>query len=285
VFTKYPSLTNLHNTTIFSNQLSDMVVVTEKIDGSNAQVFASTAGVGYGSRNQLVTAEWNDIGTVAAPMMELAQELSKQMEGKIVTVYGEIFSSKILRRFNYGETRFLAFDIAVDRALLPQEQFLDLVPPNLRIPARVMTLQEALEIDIENLPSQFDADGKNAEGIVIKGLKAHMVDVRGDYLAIKRKSEAFTEKASKPFELNIGVDGLNEAQKLLLTYINHSRVYSALSKLGEYDVRRTGEFIKEISEDALKEFLAENMMYTRREAVSKQFNQIVKLTLLEVVAK
>lgn len=280
MFIKYFSLENHYNVKLFNEELDKLVTVTEKIDGSNASVIVDADEVFYASRNQKVDGNWNDIERVTKDLAQVAMSIYKEVQ-KPVQVYGEIFSNLILRRFKYGATKFRAFDMCVGGEILTQQMFFNYIPNNIRVSHNVMTLGEALELDVEAMQSAFDEDNAIVEGIVIKGLVEPIRDVRGNPVAIKKKTKRFSEmKSTKPVKI---ADNLTEPQLLLLDYVNEARVKSAESKLGEYDIKRTGEFLKEISQDAIDDFNKDHEgLYLKKDYMSGAFSKKVKDTLFSV---
>lgn len=280
MFIKYPSLENHYNVKLMTSELDKLVTVSEKIDGSNASVIAADGQIYFASRNQMVDGNWNDIERVTKEIAEVAMHYHQRLMVP-VQIYGEIFANSILRRFKYGGTKFRAFDIRINEKLQSQNIFSNYVPSSLRVPHTVTTLGDALEIDVETIQSAYDETGAIVEGIVVKGLVEPIRDARGDIVAIKKKTKRFSEmKAQKPAKV---VDNLNEAQLLLLNYVNEARVKSAESKLGEYDIKRTGEFLKEISTDAIEDFNKDyEGLYLKKDYMSGAFSKKVKDTLFSV---
>jgi len=84
------------------------MVVTEKIDGTNAQVYVSEGGeVVAGSRKRWITPE-NDNYGFAAWVLEHRDELSTLGPGKH---YGEWWGCGIQRRYGLDEKRFSLFNV------------------------------------------------------------------------------------------------------------------------------------------------------------------------------
>jgi len=93
-------------------RLSRRCVITEKIDGTNAQVFihegAGPADIRAGSRNRWLTAEQDNFG-FAKWVEEHAGELIELGPGRH---FGEWWGSGIQRKYGLGEKRFSLFNTA-----------------------------------------------------------------------------------------------------------------------------------------------------------------------------
>jgi Rnl2 family RNA ligase len=260
MFIKYPSLVNAYAHGV--QDFTQLVTVTEKLDGSNFSVivYKKTGEYKFASRNQIVVdGTFNGLGSlISDEVIDALRDLAQTLNAEFVTLYGEIFSSKILRRFAYGETKIRFFDLAVEGKLLPASDFLmfmekeglsDLTAEVLDI----LPLEEALKIDVEMLYSDFD-NTKVAEGIVLKGFNEVLTDYRGNISSIKVKSSAFLE-VSKEKKRTPRVPGeLTPDQENVLNYVTESRVKSAESKLGEFTAQRFGEFMKEVFDDVVQDY-------------------------------
>lgn len=83
-------------------------VITEKLDGTNAQVHITDAGVIYaGSRNRWISSEDDNFG-FARWVAEHAGELQSLGPG---THYGEWWGPGIQRRYGIAEKRFSLFNV------------------------------------------------------------------------------------------------------------------------------------------------------------------------------
>lgn len=85
------------------------VIVTEKIDGTNAQVYISDdGGIIAGSRTRWITPEDDNMG-FARWVHENATELLKLGPG---SHFGEWWGAGIQRKYNIGEKRFSLFNVS-----------------------------------------------------------------------------------------------------------------------------------------------------------------------------
>ena len=103
MFRKYPSLENAHNVTTDYLDLDMQVCVMEKVDGSN---FSINWEGDFFSRNKKVDPTWNSLKSL------VPEKLLKKLEGTRIHLYGEVFSSKILKRIPYGDTKVRFFDVS-----------------------------------------------------------------------------------------------------------------------------------------------------------------------------
>jgi hypothetical protein len=102
------------------SRLSRDMVVTEKIDGTNAQVTVLEDGrVLAGSRNRWITPEQDNFG-FARWVAEHADELRAGLG--IGSHYGEWWGSGIQRRYGLSEKRFSLFDVARWHSTQNQDQ-------------------------------------------------------------------------------------------------------------------------------------------------------------------
>lgn len=104
-------------------RLSREIVITEKIDGTNAQVFVSEDGkVRAGSRNRWITPDEDNFG-FAAWVRDHAAELRQLGPGRH---FGEWWGSGIQRRYGLSEKRFSLFNTS--RWALERPSCCDVVP-------------------------------------------------------------------------------------------------------------------------------------------------------------
>jgi hypothetical protein len=91
------------------HRLRRPIVVTEKIDGTNAQIHVTEDGVvRAGSRNRWITPEADNFG-FAGWVRDHADELREGLG--LGTHYGEWWGSGIQRRYGIAEKRFSLFNV------------------------------------------------------------------------------------------------------------------------------------------------------------------------------
>lgn len=254
MFKKYRSLTNHYAVNTDYLDLNQEVYVSEKIDGSNFSICVEDGDYRFASRNQLVGDDWNGANAIVSAQL-VSNLLNYARENNCtINLFGEVFSSKILKRIPYGETKIRFYDIAINGSLASQTEFI-YIAAGLKldiVPVTIMTLKEALELDVESLKTNYAKDAM-AEGIVIKPVHGTEFNERVSY--IKKKAEKFLETAKE--KIHKPKKHSPEAEKFL-NYINENRVISYISKYGEMqDMSQMSVYIKGILADAIEEYEAQ----------------------------
>lgn len=248
MYLKYKSLENHYNLVPQYLNLDMMVSVGEKIDGSNFAVIIKDGKVAYSSRNQITDGTWNGLAALVEPNLE--EMLAFAKDKGTVHFYGEVFSSKILRRIPYGDPKIRFFDIAIDGEMLSGEDFMLATLWLPVITTVTMKLSTALKLDVEELQSQFADAG--SEGIVIKAYHDNKINDR--VYAIKYKSKKFAELSGTKVKTP---KTLTAQQVEFATFVNESRMLSFISKEGEpTKMQDMSKYIKGILQDALDEYLS-----------------------------
>jgi len=277
MFEKYRSLENHYNLIPDYLNLEMMVTVVEKLDGSNCSIIADEGGIAYASRNQIVAPTWNNINALIPPSLIKALELAAEELGPI-NLYGEVFSSKILKRIPYGDPKVRFFDMAVNGVYLSGKEFntfmVNIEHSHLCPQAVIMTIKEALDINIELTQSMYAKS--LAEGLVLKSWNHNQINDRVH--AIKYKSKAFQEMSGGKVKTP---KSLSAAQVEFCNYVNESRVLSYISKEGEPSgMEDMGKYIKGILEDAFEEYCAllseeESMVAHKDRSIMKAGSRII----------
>ena len=142
-------------------RLSREVIVTEKIDGPNAQVHIPEDGqIIAGSRNRWITPESDNFG-FAAWVRDNAEELAKLGPG---SHFGEWWGAGIQRRYGLAEKRFSLFN--VDRWGEERPSCCGVVP----VPYRGVFCTSAADrclADLKASGSRAAPGFMNPEGIVV----------------------------------------------------------------------------------------------------------------------
>ena len=236
---KYCSLTNKQTVELDD---SFVVVYQEKVDGSNIGIEIIDGKPAHlQSRNNVVEWEWNGFSTV------FDINLLKDFPYKNCVIFGEIFSSKILRRIPYGNTRVVFYDILIGSHFAPYKDAVKAFETNNipYIPYVETTIKQALDIDVDNYKSQY-ADAI-AEGIVIK--RPDGMDISSEGYAIKVKGDSFTQIAKQK-----RAPAIDEIISRYLVYINEDRLLSYISKEGEMETTKSvPTYIKGIIDDVIEE--------------------------------
>jgi hypothetical protein len=277
MFLKYRSLENHYNLIPDYLNLEMMVTVTEKLDGSNCSIIINEEDIAYASRNQLVDSTWNNLGgLIPSSLIPVLKEQSKNL-GQI-NLYGEVFSSKILKRIPYGEPKVIFFDMSINGEYLSGKEFndfmVDIEHSHLCPQAVIMTLKQALNINIEQVQSMYAES--LAEGLVIKPWNSSHIN--GRVGAIKFKSKNFQEISGDKIKTP---KSLSAQQVEFCKYVNENRVLSYISKEGEpSDMKDIGKYIKGILEDAFEEYCSslsetESMVAHEDRSIMKAGSKII----------
>jgi len=257
LFIKFNSLDNLHSTVLSHEHMNAMVSISEKIDGSNMSLCVRDADWSFASRNQKVDPTWNNLGELV-PQEFINKVMSLH---KNVNIYGEVFSSKILKRIPYGDARVLFYAMTIDGVLQSKQQFAIYMtaigyPELVHSEIGRMTLKEAIEFDVEDFDTLLIDEKHPAEGIVITGYNDVMIDRFGNPMTIKLKSKKFSEKDNSKKKPRV-ITPIEDNP--MFPFVNENRMLSFISKEGEIeDKKQLGVYIKGIIEDAWEDFIKEN---------------------------
>ena len=225
MFIKYPSLVNHYNVDPDYVDLAMQVVITEKLDGSNISLCIEPhKRYRLASRNRLVDDTWNGACDCIPPdTIERIQEYANRYNCK-VNLFGEIFSSEILKRIPYGRTKIRWYDLFLNTSPTSTNNyylFLSEIGNILKLhPLLITSLKEALQLDVEGRDSGY-ADAK-AEGIVIRPWSEPIFNAKVH--GIKKKSVAFIERAAK-VNTDKNVD-MSPKLREYITYLTSNRVLS-----------------------------------------------------------
>lgn len=284
-FLKFRSLENHYNVNPIYLDMEEEVAVSEKLDGSNLSVVVDKhlPEIRIASRNQLVETTWHGIDALLP--IEALRDLIFDIGPSDINIFGEVFSSSILKRIPYGETQIAFYSVAIDGVYLsPQDAYTLLEEYKLpTVPYTTMSLKEALQIDVETLKTAY-AEDSIAEGIVISPLIRNAFNDKVS--CIKYKSEKFLEqskakKTMKPLELN-------ETQQTFLSLLNENRVLSFVSKQADsLDKTKVGEYIKAIGDDAMedlkKKLTPDQLMVLDTRSLMKMVGKIIAPLLIRQI--
>lgn len=142
-------------------RLSREIIVTEKIDGTNAQVHITDDGtILAGSRTRWITPESDNFG-FAAWVRDNAEELAKLGPG---SHFGEWWGAGIQRRYGLTEKRFSLFN--VDRWGVERPACCNVVPTLYRGNFDTNAIEDALS-GLRTLGSMAAPGFMNPEGVVV----------------------------------------------------------------------------------------------------------------------
>lgn len=251
--------------------------VFEKVDGANLAIYYNGVEFKIASRNQFVDETFFNCGNVVKQYHEhIELILSKLMYSELeyIIVRGELYGNGIQGRINYGEKDFCLFDIDL---MLTSGQLITLpwsetesllqmancelpdIKPLLAAPyIGTYSFEDALKVseDFKSLltPEGYDKDNWS-EGIVIRPNEPKKY-ASGSRVFLKQKSMHFKE-AGGPTKVRTEVV-LDEFDKnrleAVLDMVNESRVYSAVSKIGQIKRDMFGKLLGEVMSDVYKDF-------------------------------
>ena len=187
-----------------------MTVVTEKINGENFRVGIDGSGEFIGQKNMLFREfekhpNWNKMSDLAKKEINVihthicGMKKNKEYKQKNVTFFGELYGKGMQSGFEWNfddGLRVLWFDIKINDIYMSDSDklvifdTLDIVP----VPwIGIMSIRQALELDIENIKSQV-ANEDYIEGIVITPFEIPDFWRFPARLILKYKTKRFAEE-------------------------------------------------------------------------------------------
>jgi len=300
-FVKWPSITQAHNlrrieefTTTFPALVSEMYIITEKLHGSNLQLyFEPDLPMRVGSRRRFLDTnqKFYDVwGTLALPRYQKltnALQAHSDRTGQTLRVFGEYFGKGVQREIHYrddGHHNIRIFGHMANDILQPAYETGVLILSHCNLSLTYMVpllgfapnLQSALETNVA-VPSHLRAPDAPAdevmEGIVIRPWHKVYQIPGGPTFMIKKKNPAFLEvkprKAKKHRVIDEDVAALND---LFQTYITEARMHNIFSQVGPIErMDQLGEYIKLVLLDAKEPFIyAHTTTYEALDAAQKR---------------
>lgn len=287
-FSKYGEIENTYNDKLVEkarwNGLGRIeCICAVKIDGSNFQAGIDAEDRFFtGTRNQELKPD-DDFCNWQKVMEKLGvEEKLRKIKQKLgvseVTMYGELCGGlyrhldvpkvdgaiRIQGRVDYfPDNEWIPFDMKADGKYISQD-LLKTLCDEVGLPSQQVvfrgTLEECLAFDpvFQDTTGNFFKglpliEGNTAEGVVIKPVDA--VFIGESRVIFKNKTPKFKERIRKTKEASKSnaLNGLEQTwTDRLLEYVNESRVYSALSKLGGKS--EFSPLMKAVMDDANSEF-------------------------------
>lgn len=278
-FLKFPSLTNTDREDHVERKIRDIesrypsvhkfdFVIMEKYDGANLGLHYNGETFRIASRNQFVDETFYNCGAAIERARPYVEAIWNQIceEGDQLTVFGELIGPKVQGRVRYTEeVDFVPFRHYINGE--PQWLLTELFPsftalgasiPSPRILKRFAgTVNEAVEqakaIVDSGLRSGVD-NNQVAEGVVVH-FDAPILDANDSLIMFKCKDPSFKEDnaSRKPKK----VVSLTEEQQVVfnefMSFINDSRVYSVISKIGTVTPKDFGRLMGLTIQDALED--------------------------------
>jgi Rnl2 family RNA ligase len=279
MFIKYPSLINHYQQKQIDwwllnypeLEFEETFIVTEKIHGANvALIFSPHEPLQVSSRNQLrgKNDSFYDIWSVIENLKPSLDKLQEWVDENRVTVhlYGEVFGPGVQKGVYYGEyKRIRFFDVRINGVMQSPEYLIHNIADRFNlhivpIVAMITGLSNVLATkDLEKFNTLLTptSDKDNfAEGVVIKPYHRVYTSPRGSTLAIKWKSEQWSEVSTKKSGKPKSADPNNE---LFKQYITENRVDAVFSKEGQIQEKsELGKYISLVLQDAIKDFTEDN---------------------------
>lgn len=286
MFKKYESITNSYDQK-FINKIKEEInstqtwIVSEKVDGCNFSIINTNNNdeLIYARRNDIIpeTSCFFNFQKATTPIKDNLIKLIQYIKTEYIDVahiqiYGELFHDGIQGRVKYTNIpTFMIFDITINYKFIDFDKMYNMCKMfNIFVtePLFRSTLDDCLKYSNEYpstisglLNYSLDNPEKNiCEGNVIRPVTEYRLSKHNERVIIKNKNEKFSEKSHTPkvkIEINLN-DIEQEVLNNLLEKININRVISAISKLGECDIKMFSVIMKEVSTDIFNEFKQED---------------------------
>lgn len=294
---KYPSIENNFNVNKSRKIMAwidKTFYATEKIHGSNLQIKITPDSIDYFSRNRELDNEdpfyIRLIGTSNTPVIiNTAKKYIQDNNLEEVYIFGELYGAGI-QNMQYKENlentqQFRVFDIFVvkdgNMRTLSQAEFYALFDQSLRVPD--MNITGTLKELINNELSTDSKLGGKTEGLVYKPVESQNLELQDgsilNYIAVKHKTEEFTEIKAMPKEKKEMCDADIKFIEDVSRYFTMPRLESLISKLAiELDVRNLSQIIPAYLNDVKEDYIkTENPAYFNEKLLNKQAGLVVKL--------
>lgn len=294
---KYPSIENHFNVNKSRKimaWINKTFYATEKIHGSNLQIKLTPDNIQYFSRNRELDNEdpfyTKLIGASNTPVIiETAKKYMQDNNLEEVYIFGELYGAGI-QNMRYEENlsntqQFRIFDVFVVKdgkmRTLSQTEFYALFDTSLRVPDMNITgtLKELISRELDTNSKL----GGKTEGLVYKPVESQNLELQDgsilNYIAVKHKTEEFTEIKAMPKEKKEMCDADIKFIEDISRYFTMPRLESLISKLAiELDIRNLSQiipaYLNDIKEDYIK---TENQTYFNEKLLNKQAVLVVKL--------
>lgn len=290
-FIKYSSIENHYQEGFLARCPQEDIIwcMTEKIHGSNFQIYFDGEHFLIGSRNRFLntTDKFHNLQKLVEEIKPNIEELKKYIS-KPVTLYGEVYGDGIQKGVKYSkEPKIRFFDIKIGINYVPYSLAINMFQKfDLPFVPVLSTFYGNVNDAVATANTKFNsfiAEGEYAEldenlceGIVIKPFGAEFKTAMGSRVIIKKKNEEFFEKKkmpkSKPDKF---VDYLKDSEAIA-PYINENRFDAVFSK-EPYAKGNFGDFIKayaqDVVEDAAKDSVEVKNPKNLNNIIAKTFKQ------------
>ena len=294
---KYPGIENHFNVNKSKKIMAwidKTFYATEKIHGSNLQIKLTLDSIQYFSRNRELDA--NDsfytrlISASNTPkIIETAKKYMQDNNLEEMYIFGELYGASI-QNMQYKENleniqQFRVFDVFIvkdgNMRTLSQSEFYALFDQSLRVPD--MNITGTLKELISNVLDTNSKLGGKTEGLVYKPVDAQELELQNgsisNYIAVKHKTEEFTEIKAMPKEKKEMCDADIKFIDDVSRYFTTPRLKSLISKMAiELDIRNLNKIIPEYLNDVKEDYLkTENPTYFNEKLLNKQAGRVVEL--------
>lgn len=294
---KYPSIENHFNVNKSRKIIAwidKTFYATEKIHGSNLQIKLTPNSIQYFSRNRELDNEdpfyTRLIGASNTPVIiETAKKYMQDNSLEEVYIFGELYGTGI-QNMRYEENlnntqQFRVFDTFIvkdgNMRTLSQAEFYTVFAEFLRVPD--MNITGTLKELISNELNTNSKLGGKTEGLVYKPVESQNLELQDgsilNYIAVKHKTEEFTEIKAMPKEKKEMCDADIKFIEDISRYFTMPRLESLISKLAiELDIRNLSQIIPAYLNDVKEDYLkTENPAYFKEKLLNKQAGLVVKL--------
>lgn len=230
------------------------------------------------------------IGASNTPVIiETAKKYIQDNSLEEVYIFGELYGAGI-QNMRYKENleniqQFRVFDIFIAKdgnmRTLSQAEFYTVFAEFLRVPD--MNITGTLKELISNELDTNSKLGGKTEGLVYKPVESQNLELQDgsilNYIAVKHKTEEFTEIKAMPKEKKEMCDVDIKFIEDISRYFTMPRLENVISKLAiELDIRNLSQIIPAYLNDVKEDYLkTENPAYFNEKLLNKQAGLVVKL--------
>jgi Rnl2 family RNA ligase len=299
-FQKFSSLENTYNQklidkVVYEGKNTGRWIVTEKLHGANFSFWCDGSEVKVASRTQFVDGTFFNCQAVINKHSPHILEWHKKnlTPGDSLVVYGELYGANIQKEVTYGERRFSAFDVRINKEVqdkvkavrISAEMGLEFSPI-----LHFGTFEECMNVPHEfrskETPEDFPDDQENfAEGLVIEPIEPDWFN-NGSRIYFKNKTPAFTEKKARVHKTPMPAlpDEMRELLESVLEYCSENRVRNVISKIGQVTNKDFGRVGGLLVQDMIEEFEKETgvVLKTVAESHWKQFAGVMSREAIAV---
>ncbi|WP_292011230.1 RNA ligase family protein [Chryseobacterium sp.] len=295
----------------------EVFIVQEKVHGANFSFFTDGEKIQIGKRTGFIQKDEKFFNAheileqYRTRVLDVFREIKTIfLEMETIVIYGEIFGGdyqhadveaipgavKVQKGIQYAPyNEFYAFDIKLNEVTYLDTQLINEIFEKAGFFYAKTLFQGSLEdclrysnIFNSQIPDWLglpEVEDNICEGTIIKTLKTKYFG-NGSRVILKNKNEKWTEKSKKVKKLKIykEVHFSEQAQEIweeIQRYITANRLYTVMSKIGEFEPEMmgkvTGIFVKDVLEDFEKDFPESFTVIEKEEQkrINKKLNSLV----------